>query len=198
MLLLLTSLITYSPAWAANSILLLGDSVSASYRMKKSEGWVELLNRSLKEKDAPYSIHNASVSGETTGGGLARLPGILSSKKFDYLLIELGGNDGLRGFNPKLIKNNLLQIIDLAQAQKIKVAIMAIKITPNYGPRYNTMFEKVFEDVASEKQIELIPFFMEEIIMNKALMQPDGIHPNKDAQPLIAEIVEKQLEQLLK
>jgi len=197
LLIILSSVITFRPAWAANSILLLGDSVSASYGMKQNEGWVHLLNMQLKQQEAPYFIHNASISGETTGGGLSRIEGILATEKVDYLIIELGGNDGLRGFSPKLIKNNLLQTIALAQEKNIKVSLIKIKITPNYGPRYNKMFEQVFIDVAEETNIELIPFFMEEIVIKPELMQADGIHPNKKAQPLIADIVAKQLEQLI-
>lgn len=197
LLITLSSIITFRPAWAAHSILLLGDSVSASYGMKQNEGWVHLLNKQLEQQNASYYIHNASISGETTGGGLSRLPGILASEKIDHLIIELGGNDGLRGFSPKLIKNNLLQTIALAQQQNIKVSLIKIKITPNYGPRYNKMFEQVFIDVAKETNIELIPFFMEQIIIKPELMQADGIHPNKKAQPLIADIVALQLEQLI-
>ena len=188
---------TFTPAWAITSILLLGDSVSASYGMKQNEGWVNLLNNKLKAQKSTYFIHNASISGETTGGGLSRLPEILATNKIDHLIIELGGNDGLRGFSPKLIKNNLLQTITLAQAKNIEVTLMKIRITPNYGPRYNQMFEQVFIDVAAEKNIRLIPFFMEEIITQPNLMQADGIHPNKKAQPFIVEIVGKQLKEIL-
>ncbi len=166
--------------------------------MKQNEGWVHLLNSKLNAENAPYIILNASISGETTGGGLARLPALLIEHKVDYLLIELGGNDGLRGFKPSLIKNNLLQIISHAQQQNIKVSLINIKITPNYGPRYNKMFEQIFTDTATEKNVVLLPFFMEEIAIKPELMQADGIHPNKDAQPLIAEIVAQQLAQLLK
>ena len=197
LLITLSSIITFRPAWATHSILLLGDSVSASYGMNQNEGWVHLLNKQLEQQKASYYINNASISGETTSGGLSRLPGILASKKIDHLIIELGGNDGLRGFSPKLIKNNLLQTITLAQQQNIKVSLIKIKITPNYGPRYNKMFEQVFIDVAKETNIELIPFFMEQIIIKPELMQADGIHPNKKAQPLIADIVALQLEQLI-
>jgi len=197
LLIILSSVVTFRPAWATNSILLLGDSVSASYGMKKNEGWVHLLNKQLKQQGASYSINNASISGETTAGGLARIEGLLATEKIDHLIIELGGNDGLRGFSPKLIKNNLLQTISLAQEKNIKVSLIKIKITPNYGPRYNKMFEQVFIDVAKQSNIKLIPFFMEEIIIKPELMQMDGIHPNIKAQPIIATIVAKQLERLL-
>jgi len=197
LLIILSSVVTFRAAWATNSILLLGDSISASYGMQKNEGWVHLLNKQLKQQGAPYFINNASISGETTAGGLSRIEGLLATEKIDHLIIELGGNDGLRGFSPKLIKNNLLQTISIAQEKKIKVSLIKIKITPNYGPRYNRMFEQVFIDVAKETNIRLIPFFMEEIIIKPELMQIDGIHPNIKAQPLIAKIVAKQLEQLI-
>ena len=115
-----------------SNILLLGDSISASYGMKPTQGWVHLLNEKLNEQNQPYTIINASVSGETTSGGLSRLAGILANQDVDHLLIELGGNDGLRGYSPKLIKNNLLQMVKLAQDKNIKVSMIQIKITPNY------------------------------------------------------------------
>lgn len=182
---------------AASSILLLGDSLSASYGMQQNEGWVSLLNQQLNQQNASFSITNASISGETTAGGLSRLPGILSKQKVDYLLIELGGNDGLRGFPPALIKNNLLQIIQLAKAKSIPVAVMNIRIPPNYGPRYNKLFSNTFAQVAAEEDIPLLPFFVEEIAVNPKLMQADGIHPNQAAQPQIVELMKKQLNQLL-
>ena len=198
LILISASYLTFlTPVWATQTLLLLGDSVSASYRMAENQGWVHLLNNNLKQKNSPYTIINASISGETTSGGLSRLPDLLKRDPIDYLLIELGGNDGLRGFSPNIIKNNLLKMITLAQEKKIKVLLMKIRITPNYGQRYNQMFEQVFIDVALEKNIPLIPFFMEKVIIMPELMQLDGIHPNITAQPRIADIVEKQLEQLI-
>lgn len=179
------------------NILLLGDSISASYGMKPTQGWVHILNKKLSEQNQPYTIINASVSGETTSGGLSRLAGILANENVDHLLIELGGNDGLRGYSPKLIKNNLLQMVKIAQEKNIKVSMIKIKITPNYGPRYNKMFEQVFEDVAKVTNITLLPFFMEAVATDKTLMQADGIHPNAEAQPIIAEYVEQQLNNLM-
>ncbi len=175
-----------NPVLAQYSILLLGDSLSASYGMQENEGWVSILNEKLEQDAASYRIVNASISGETTDGGLARLPKILASKQVDYLLIELGGNDGLRGFPPKLIKNNLLQMIELAKQKNIKVIISEVKIPPNYGQRYNNMFNAVFTDVAEQTDSALIPFFIEEVAINPDLMQADGIHPTKEAQPLLA------------
>jgi acyl-CoA thioesterase-1 len=180
-----------------SSILILGDSLSASFGMKENQGWVHQLNQKLVKQNAPYTLVNASISGETTAGGLTRLPRILANQNIDYLLIELGGNDGLRGFPPSLIKNNLLQIIQLAQKKNIKVLLMDIKIPPNYGPRYNKLFNQTFTEVASLSEISLLPFFIESIALQPGLMQQDGIHPNIKAQPLIVAFMKQQLDSLI-
>ncbi|QUM86096.1 MULTISPECIES: arylesterase [unclassified Moritella] len=192
-LLLMVTLLPAAHATANHKILLLGDSLSASYGMTQSEGWVTLLNQQLVKQNAPYNIINASISGETTAGGLSRLPGILAKQSIDTLIIELGANDGLRGFPPKLIKKNLTKMIELAHAQNIPVYVMNIRIPPNYGPRYSKMFTDVFTQVGSEKDITVLPFFMEQIAIDPSLMQNDGIHPNRTAQPKIADIMSKQL-----
>jgi len=169
--LVFTLLFSINNAFATDTILLLGDSISAGYGMEQHEGWVTLLNTHLVEKKSSYTILNASISGETTSGGLSRLPALIAQNQVDYLLIELGGNDGLRGYSPKLIKNNLLQIIALAKKNSIKVFLMHINITPNYGPRYNQMFNQIYVDVAKIEDIPLLPFFMQEIALKKELMQ---------------------------
>jgi acyl-CoA thioesterase-1 len=179
------------------SILLLGDSLSASFGMKENQGWVYQLNQVLHQQKSPYTLINASVSGETTAGGLTRLPRILAKQNIDYLLVELGGNDGLRGFPPSLIKNNLLQIIQLAQQKSIKVLLMDIKIPPNYGTRYNNLFNQTFTNAANISDISLLPFFMESIAIKPELMQLDGIHPNIKAQPLIVTFMKQQLDSLI-
>jgi acyl-CoA thioesterase-1 len=179
------------------SILLLGDSLSASFGMKENQGWVYQLNQVLHQQKSPYTLINASVSGETTAGGLTRLPRILAKQNIDYLLVELGGNDGLRGFPPSLIKNNLLQIIQLAQQKSIKVLLMDIKIPPNYGTRYNHLFNQTFTNAANISDISLLPFFMESIAIKPELMQLDGIHPNIKAQPLIVTFMKQQLDSLI-
>jgi len=181
----------------STSILILGDSLSASFGMKENQGWVYQLNRTLQQQEAAYTLVNASISGETTSGGLTRLPSILSQQRVDFLLIELGGNDGLRGYPPKLIKNNLLQIISLAQQKGIKVLLMEIKIPPNYGARYNKLFNQIFTQVAKQKSITLLPFFMESIAIKPELMQADGIHPNIEAQPIIIKFMKQQLDALI-
>jgi len=179
------------------SILILGDSLSASFGMKENQGWVYQLNQQLQQQKAPYILINASISGETTAGGLTRLPRILAKNNIDYLLVELGGNDGLRGFPPTLIENNLLQIIQLAQQKGIKVLLMDIKIPPNYGTRYNKLFNQTFTKVANISNIRLLPFFMESIAIKAELMQVDGIHPTIKAQPLIVTFMKQQLDSLI-
>ena len=179
------------------SILILGDSLSASFGMKENQGWVYQLNQTLQQQKAPYTLINASISGETTAGGLTRLPRILAKQNIDYLLVELGGNDGLRGFPPSVIKNNLLQIIQLAQQKSIKVLLMEIKIPPNYGARYNQLFNQTFTKVDSISDINLLSFFMESIAIRPDLMQSDGIHPNIKAQPLIVTLMKQQLDSLI-
>ena len=181
----------------SRSLLILGDSLSAAYGMRQEQGWVSILNQRFNNNNSPYHIINASISGETTAGGLARLPKVLENNAIDYMLIELGGNDGLRGFPTPLIKNNLLQIIQLAKQKNIEVALMEIKIPPNYGPRYNKLFTANYQQLAQEQNIPLVPFFMEDIAVNPNLMLKDGIHPNIDAQPIIADFMETQLTQLL-
>jgi acyl-CoA thioesterase-1 len=180
-----------------SSILILGDSLSASFGMKENQGWVYQLNQTLQHQKSAYTLINASISGETTAGGLTRLPRILAQKKVDYLLIELGGNDGLRGFPPSLIENNLLQIIQLAQEKSIEVFIMEIKIPPNYGTRYNKLFTQTFTKVSNLKDVTLLPFFMEPIAIKPELMQLDGIHPNIEAQPFIVTFMKQQLDSLI-
>jgi len=190
---LLYSTTSLSKEKKPSSILILGDSLSASFGLKENQGWVHLLNERLHQQNSHYTLINASISGETTGGALSRLPAILAKENIDSLLIELGGNDGLRGFPPKLIQNNLLQIIDLAQQQDINVLLMSIKIPPNYGTRYNKLFSDSFDKVAKQTKVPLLPFFMDAIAIKPALMQNDGIHPNLIAQPLIADIMAKTL-----
>ena len=161
--------------------------------MSQKEGWVTLLNAKFKQHNSSLNIVNASISGETTGGGLARVDDILKQNKIDVLLIELGGNDGLRGFPPTLIKNNLLQITQKAQTKNINVLIMDIRIPPNYGKRYNKLFSQVFKQTAQETNSTLLPFFIQDIAIKPELMQQDGIHPNKEAQPMIATLMYKEL-----
>ncbi len=178
------------------SLLILGDSISAGYGMSKEKQWSEVLKEKLKEKKIDLRIINASVSGETTGGGLVRTDKILKNNKPSYLLIELGGNDALRGYPPRKVKNNLLEIIKLAKTYGSKSIIMQIRIPPNYGNRYRNEFESIYTEIAEETESLYMPFMLNNIALEKNLMMADGIHPTKEAQPLIAEEVFKYLEDL--
>ncbi len=178
-------------------IVILGDSLSASYGMKQSEGWVSLLQHQLNEQESGITLINESISGETTGGGLARLEGILKKQKPTHLLVELGGNDGLRGFPIKRIKNNLLQIIETAQRYNVAVWLMEIQIPPNYGRRYTQMFTGLYQKLGEQHKIPVLPFFMESIADKPNLMQNDKIHPNQSAQPLIRDFMNLQLTTVL-
>ena len=176
------------------TLLIYGDSISAGYGMEPDKQWAENLKLIFNEKNLDIEIVNRSVSGETTGGGLSRIKPILEKLQPTYLLLELGGNDALRGYPPSRILNNLKAIIEIAKENQVKVFLMQIKILPNYGKRYQEQFESIFPKVAKENDIILLPFMLNDIALDKAMMLPDGIHPNADAQPLIAEYVFKSLE----
>ena len=184
---------TITSAYADTRLLILGDSLSASYSMKQSEGWVSHLQNTYNSRQEGITLINASISGETTAGGLARLERLLDKQNPDVLLIELGGNDGLRGFPVKKAKQNLLQMIKLARDKNIEPLIMQIRIPPNYGPRYTKMFEGMYSKIAEEQQVTLLPFFMDEIAIDPKLMMSDGIHPNKKATPKITKFMDKVL-----
>ena len=181
-----------------NSILIYGDSISAGYGMEKESQWSETLKTLLSDKGFKISVHNRSVSGETTGGGLTRISRILDELKPTFLLLELGGNDALRGYPPKKIYENLNKMIEASKERGIDVFLMQIRILPNYGKRYQTQFESIYPTLSQEKEVFLLPFMLNDIALKKELMLSDGIHPNKDAQPLIAEIVFNSLKPHLK
>ena len=181
-----------------NSILIYGDSISAGYGMEKESQWSESLKTLLSDKGFKISVHNRSVSGETTGGGLTRISRILDELQPTFLLLELGGNDALRGYPPKKIYENLNKIIEASKERGVEIFLMQIRILPNYGKRYQTQFESIYPTLSKEKEVILLPFMLNDIALEKDLMMSDGIHPNKDAQPLIAEIVFNSLKPHLK
>ena len=181
-----------------NSILIYGDSISAGYGMERESQWSESLKTLLSERGFKISVHNRSVSGETTGGGLTRISKILDELKPTFVLLELGGNDALRGYPPKKIYENLSKMVDASKERGIQVFLMQIRILPNYGKRYQTQFESIYPTLSREKEVILLPFMLNDIALKKELMLSDGIHPNKDAQPLIAEIVFNSLKPHLK
>ena len=172
-----------------NSILIYGDSISAGYAMEKESRWSEYLKTLLSDKGYKINVYNRSVSGETTGGGLTRISNVLDELKPTFLLLELGGNDALRGYPPKNIYENLNKMIEASKERGIKIFLMQIRILPNYGKRYQTKFESIYPTLSQEKEVILLPFMLNDIALKKELMMSDGIHPNKNAQPLIAEIV---------
>lgn len=178
----------------AERILVLGDSLSAAYNMPIESGWVNLLTEELAPE---YDVINASVSGETTGGGLARLPKLLEEVQPNWVIIELGGNDGLRGFPLPLVKNNLAQMGALSKEANAKPIYLGIRIPPNYGARYTNAFEEIFPSVSSEMEAPYLNLFMEKFYTDENLLQNDGIHPSKTAQPLIKEHVAGFLKPLL-
>lgn len=173
--------------------MILGDSLSAAYGLQESEGWPALL-----AKKTSITLVNASISGETTAGGLARLPALLQQHQPDWVLIELGGNDGLRGFSPQLIENQLQQIITLVKQHNAQPLLMQIRIPPNYGPRYVERFTGIYPKLAQKHHITLWPFFMDEIAVKADLMMQDGIHPNAKAQPIIRDFMYELVSELEK
>ena len=179
-------------------ILVWGDSLSASYGMDEHQGWVALLQERLTAEGLhDWRVINGSVSGETTAGGLARLPAMLASTSPDIIILELGGNDGLRGLPVPTIRENLAQMIELSQGAGARVLLSGIQIPPNYGPRYTGPFYAQYTELAQQYGLALIPFLLDGIAENAEFMQDDGIHPTAEAQPLIVEIVWPVLNQLM-
>lgn len=176
-------------------VLILGDSLSAAYGLRQEQGWVSLLQNAWQEQG--INVVNAAISGETTDGGLARLPRLLEQHKPTHLYIELGGNDGLQGHPVKKMKNNIQGMINLAKQNEIKVVLQQMQIPTNYGRRYNQMFTGMFDSLSVENDVPLVPFFLQEIALDKSLMQRDGIHPALEAQPMIVEFMVENLRPLL-
>jgi len=185
-------------AMAKPVIIVLGDSISAGYGIEVEEGWVALLQKKLIESNSDYSISNASISGDTSAGGLARIDPILTTHKPAIVLLQLGANDGLRGLSPVQMKNNLAEIVHRTQKAGSKVILLGMKIPPNYGKRYVDMFYNVYPQLAKELDIPFVPFILEDIALDKDLMQADGLHPNAKAQPILADKIEPYLFPLLK
>ena len=179
------SLNTFSADSDLPAILVFGDSLSAAYGIEEEEGWVSLLDKRIKEEDLPFRVINGSVSGETSTGGVERLPGMLSTHRPKVVILELGGNDGLRGLPLELITNNLNKMVDMIYEIGSSALLAGIQIPPNYGPRYTVPFTELFYEIAETKQIGFIPFLIDGIPQQPELMQDDGIHPKAEAQALI-------------
>ena len=178
-------------------LLVLGDSISAAYGIQREQGWVELLQQHVQTEELPLLIVNASISGETTGGGLARLPQALSDHEPTVVVIELGGNDGLRGYPIEKIRSNLSEMVRLSKSSGARVLLVGMQIPPNYGARYSNAFSQLYQDIAAEYDVALTPRFLEQVALAGGMMQDDGIHPTADAQPLLLQALLPQLQPLL-
>ncbi len=185
------------PAHAA-TLMVLGDSLSAGHGLPPGKGWVELLAERLKKQGSDDVVINASISGDTTAGGLSRIDNALARHHPDILLLELGANDGLRGLSLSAMKDNLNSIIDRAQNADVTVVLIGMHMPPNYGPRYTERFHSIYGELARERQLPLVPFLMEKVALEPSLMQADNFHPNADAQEHMLQTVWPVLEPLLK
>jgi acyl-CoA thioesterase-1 len=180
-------------------ILVFGDSISAGYGLGRVEqGWVALLQTRLKEQEYGYQVVNASVSGETTAGGLARLPRALTLHQPKVVVLELGGNDGLRALPIEQMRANLVRMIDLSTAAGAKVLLLGMRMPPNYGPDFTEQFRLCYSEVARDKKLSLVPFLLNDIALSPNLMQADGIHPNELGQPQLLANIWPSLKPLLR
>lgn len=176
---------TVSGGTEVPTVLVFGDSLSAGYGIDVDQSWASLLQNRLQEQGYEHRVVNASISGDTTQSGAARIGQAIETFSPELIILELGGNDGLRGIPPATMRRNLRAIIETSTDSGAAVVLLGIKIPPNYGQRYIEEFESVFRDVATELDVPWIEFFMEGVALNAALMQDDGIHPNAAAQPIL-------------
>lgn len=188
----------FSPVSAAEPVILvLGDSLSAGYGIERSRGWVALLQNRLRETGYPHRVVNASISGDTTAGGLARLPRALEQFQPDILIIELGGNDGLRGIATRQTREHLDRMITLARAAESRPLLLGMMLPPNFGKAFTEKFLLLYRDLAAQRRVPLVPFFLAGVADRPEWMQGDGIHPNADGQPLMLEHVWERLRPML-
>lgn len=178
-------------------VLVLGDSISAAYGMSLEQGWVARMAQRLQHSHPHYQVVNASISGETTAGALRRLPQLLAEHDTAVVIVELGGNDGLRGYPVADLRKNLTSITELSQAAGARVLLLAMEIPPNYGSRYTSAFRESFAAVADATDAEVGPFILEQVATDPALMQADGIHPTAQAQERLLATVLPAVEALL-
>jgi len=178
-------------------VLVMGDSLSAAYGIPVERGWVRLLAQRLDAERVPARVVNASISGETTQGGVTRLPAELARTKPAIVILELGANDGLRGQSLDAMRDNLRQMISLSRKSGAKVLVLGMRIPPNYGPQYGERFHHTFDEVASEAKVPVVRFFLEKVALRPELIQADGLHPTAEAQPLLLDAVWPALRPLL-
>ena len=183
---------------ASKTLLVLGDSISAEYGLPRDSGWVSLLQTRLSDDKLPVSVVNASISGETTAGGLTRLPGLLQQHKPAVLIIELGGNDGLRGLSLAATQSNLREMIKSADRIGARVLLLGMRVPPNYGPDYSKRFAAMYQGLARERNVKLVPFLFAGLEDTERFFQQDRIHPNQRAQTVMLDNVWPSLQSLLK
>jgi acyl-CoA thioesterase-1 len=188
---------TGTAATEQRTLLVMGDSLSAAYGLRADQGWVALLQKRLEQQGYEYRVVNASVSGETTSGGRARLPRALAQHRPYLVVLELGANDGLRGLPIARARENLEAMIDAINASGSKTLLIGIQIPPNYGPQYANAFSAIYPALAKARQLPLVPFLLDDIALDRSLMQDDGLHPNDKGQPRVLDNIWPQLQKIL-
>ncbi|CAE6928632.1 MULTISPECIES: arylesterase [Pseudomonas] len=191
------ALMFWAQGAVAGTLLVVGDSISAAFGLDSRQGWVALLEKRLEQEGFEHSVVNASISGDTSAGGAARLSALLAEHQPALVIIELGGNDGLRGQPPAQLQQNLASMVEKSRQAGAKVLLLGMRLPPNYGVRYTTAFAQVYVDVAAQEQVDLVPFFLEGVGGVPGMMQADGIHPGEPAQALLLDNVWPSLEPLL-
>lgn len=194
---LVLMLLVALPSQAASTILVFGDSLSAAYGLSTQQGWVALMEERLKNERYPYQVVNASISGETTAGGLTRLNQAIAQQKPSIMILELGANDGLRGLPVDAMQQNLTKMLEMAKQNNIQVLLVGMRIPPNYGPQYTQAFHQSYPTLAQQFKVKLVPFLLENVAGNRALNQDDGLHPTAEAQPIILETIWASLKPML-
>ncbi len=199
--LLAATLLTFSVgayASSANTLMILGDSLSSAYNVPVEDAWVSLLKQRLQRENMDWNVANESISGETTDGGLRRLPGLLRDIDPDVVVIELGGNDGLRGFPPRVIRENLVEMVERSRSSGANVLLVGMQMPPNFGSGYTQAFSRVFKEISEQYDVPLVPFFLEGVYNRPGAMQSDGIHPTASAQSRLLENVWPELQVILR
>ncbi|SBS33995.1 Esterase TesA precursor [Marinomonas spartinae] len=180
---------SYAQAAQPHNLLVMGDSLSAAHNLRQQDGWVSLLKTKLSQSHPQISIINASVGGETTQGGLARFPALLKQYQPQWIILELGANDALRGYPLDQTTKNLSSMIEQAQQNKAKVLLIGNRIPQNYGKRYTEMFFGLYKTLAAKYNVSYVPFMLKGVALNKNLMQSDGLHPNAKGQPIVLQTI---------
>ncbi|MGL4318910.1 MAG: arylesterase [Pseudomonas sp.] len=191
------ALLCWTQGAQAATLLVVGDSISAAFGLDTRQGWVALLEKRLAEGGFRYQVVNASISGDTSAGGLARLPALLAQHRPELVIIELGGNDGLRGQLPAQLQQNLAGMVEQSRAKGAQVLLLGMQLPPNYGVRYTQAFAAVYADLAKDKRLPLVPFFMAGVGGVEGMLQADGIHPTTAAQPRLLDNVWPLLKPML-